>query len=137
MASAGRTQGWEKKSCVGIFTHVPCPVSPHIMSTHTRQLHVAWASSRYGHTMSLQSCSTLCNPPGSSVHGILQARILEWVAISSSRKYSQPRDQICVSCLLHWQGDSLPLGLPGKQWPLLYGNQGSEGKFPERTRQKP
>ena len=38
---------------------------------------------------SLQSCSTLCDPidgspPGSSVHGILQARILEWVAISSS-----------------------------------------------------
>ena len=33
------------------------------------------------------------NPPGSSVHGILQARILEWVAISSSRESSQPRDQ--------------------------------------------
>ena len=42
------------------------------------------------HTKSLQSCLTLCNPmecssPGSSVHGILQARILEWVAISFSR----------------------------------------------------
>ena len=40
-----------------------------------------------------QSCPTLCNPmdcspPGSSVHGILQARILEWVAISSSRRSS-------------------------------------------------
>ena len=40
-----------------------------------------------------QSCLTLCNPmdcspPGSSVHGILQARILEWVAISFSRGYS-------------------------------------------------
>ena len=34
--------------------------------------------------------------PGSSVHGILQPRILEWVAISSSRGYSQPRDQIWV-----------------------------------------
>ena len=32
------------------------------------------------------------NPPGSSVHGILQARILEWVAISSSRGYSPPRE---------------------------------------------
>ena len=45
-----------------------------------------------------QSCPTLCNhvdcsPPGSSVHGILQARILEWVAISFSRGSSQPRDQ--------------------------------------------
>ena len=34
-----------------------------------------------------------CRPPGSSVHGILQARILEWVAISSSRGSSRPRDQ--------------------------------------------
>ena len=40
-----------------------------------------------------------CSPPGSSVHGILQGRILEWVAISSSRASSQPRDQIHVSCV--------------------------------------
>ena len=45
-----------------------------------------------------QSCPTLCDPvdcspPGSSVHGILQARILEWVAISLSRGYSRPRDR--------------------------------------------
>ena len=33
-----------------------------------------------------------CNPPGSSVHGIFQARILEWVAIPSSRGSTQPRD---------------------------------------------
>ena len=42
-----------------------------------------------------QSCLTLCDPmdlPGSSVHGILQARILEWVAISFSRRSSRPRD---------------------------------------------
>ena len=38
-----------------------------------------------------------CSPPGSSVHGIFQARILEWVAISSSRGSSQPRDQTQVS----------------------------------------
>ena len=38
-----------------------------------------------------------CNPPGSSVHGILQARILEWVVISSSRGSSQPRDRTHVS----------------------------------------
>ena len=49
-----------------------------------------------------QSCLTLChpmgcNPPGSSVHGILQARILEWVAIPFSRETSKPRDQTCVS----------------------------------------
>ena len=45
-----------------------------------------------------QSCPTLCNPmdcslPDSSAHGILQARVLEWVAVSFSRRSSQPRDQ--------------------------------------------
>ena len=49
-----------------------------------------------------QSCLTLCDPtdcslPGSSVHGILQARILEWVAIPFSRGSSQPRDQTQVA----------------------------------------
>ena len=49
-----------------------------------------------------QSCPTLCDPmdcslPGSSVHGILQARILEWVAIFFSRGSSRPRDQTQVS----------------------------------------
>ena len=46
-----------------------------------------------------------CSPPGASVTGILQARILEWVAISSSRGSSWPRDQICVfyiSCIGRW-----------------------------------
>ena len=38
------------------------------------------------------------NPPGSSLHGILQARILEWVTIPFSRGSSQPRDQTQVSC---------------------------------------
>ena len=40
-----------------------------------------------------------CCPPGSSVHGIFQARILEWVAISFSRGSSRPRDWTQVSCL--------------------------------------
>ena len=59
---------------------------------------------------SLQLCLTLCNPmdcspPGSSVHGILQARIREWVAMPCSRGSSQPRDQTCVSyvsCIGRW-----------------------------------
>ena len=42
--------------------------------------------------------STDCSPPGSSVHGILQARILEWVAMPFCRGSSQPRDQTQVSC---------------------------------------
>ena len=40
-----------------------------------------------------------CSPPGSSVHEILQARILEWVAMPSSRGSSQPRDGTWVSCI--------------------------------------
>ena len=54
------------------------------------------------HAKSLQSCPSLCDPMGyspisSSVHGILQAKILEWVAISSSRGSSRPRGQTHVS----------------------------------------
>ena len=44
-----------------------------------------------------QSCPTLCNPTDYRVHGILQARILEWVAFPFSRGSSQPRDQTRVS----------------------------------------
>ena len=40
-----------------------------------------------------------CSPPGSSVHGILQARALEWVAMPSSSRSSQPRNQTRVSCI--------------------------------------
>ena len=51
-----------------------------------------------------QSCLTLydpmdCSLPGSSVLGILQARVLEWVAVSSSRGSSQSRDGTQVSCI--------------------------------------
>ena len=56
-----------------------------------------------------QSCLTLCNPmdcslPGSSVRGIFQARILEWVAISFSRRSFQPRDQTQTLYHLSHQG---------------------------------
>ena len=44
-----------------------------------------------------QSCLTLCDPMDSVVHGILQARILEWVAFPFSRGSSQPRHQTQVS----------------------------------------
>ena len=67
-----------------------------------------------------QSCPTLwgpmdCSPPGSSVHGILQARILEWVAISFSRGSSQSGIDLGSPAL---QADALPSGPPGKK--LLY-----------------
>ena len=40
----------------------------------------------------------VCSPPSFSVHGILQARILEWMTISYSKGSSRPRDQTCISC---------------------------------------
>ena len=43
-----------------------------------------------------------CRPPGCSVHGISQARILEWIAISYSRESSHPRDWTHVSCIGRW-----------------------------------
>ena len=46
-----------------------------------------------------QACLTLCNPTDYTGHGILQARILEWVAIPFSRESSQPRDRNRVSCI--------------------------------------
>ena len=57
-----------------------------------------------------QSCLTLCDPmdcssPGFSFHGIFQARIREWVDISSSRESSQPGERThvsCVSCIGRW-----------------------------------
>ena len=67
------------------------------------------------HAQSLLSCPTLCDPmdcspPGSSVHGIFQAGILEWVAISSSRGSSHPRGQTCVSCIADGFFTTKPLG---------------------------
>ena len=52
-----------------------------------------------------QSCLTLCDPmdcspPGFCVHGILQARILEWIAMPCSRGSSQPKDQTLISCIV-------------------------------------
>ena len=67
-----------------------------------------------------KSCLTLCDamdcsPPGSSVHGILQARILEWVAMLSSRGSCPPRDGTCISYGSYISGrvfTSEPMGKP-------------------------
>ena len=66
-----------------------------------------------------KSCPALwdptdCSPPGSSVLGISQARILEWFAISFSRGPSRPRDQTCITChLLHCRRVLYPLSHQG------------------------
>ena len=67
--------------CLSISIHMLCAVLSH-----------------FSH---VQLCVTPmdCSPPGSSVHGILQARGLEWVAMSSSRGFSRPRDWTWVSCV--------------------------------------
>ena len=70
---------------------------------------------------SLQSCLTLCDPidcspPGSSVPGILQARILEWVAISfSKRNYKKKGSEVAQSCLTLC--DPMDCSLPGSSVP--------------------
>ena len=69
------------------------------------------------------SCLTLCNPmdgslPASSVHGILQVRVMEWVSISFSRGSSQPRDCTQVLCIA-LQADSLPSEPPWKPNTIL------------------
>ena len=88
-----------------------------------------------------QSCPTLCDLmdcslPGSSVHGIFQARILEWVAISPSRR-SPPRDWTQISCIVGrhftvWDTREVPeqvklslLNSPqSRNWPLMCKNGG-------------
>ena len=69
-----------------------------------------------GYFAESQSCLTLCDsmhcsPPNFSVHGIFQTRILEWVAMPSSKGSSRTRDWICISCVScsGRQADSLPL----------------------------
>ena len=49
-----------------------------------------------------QSCPTLCDPVDYTAHGILQARILEWVAFPFSRAPSRPRNRTWVSCIGRW-----------------------------------
>ena len=74
-----------------------------------------------------------CSPPGSSVHGIFQARILEWVAISYSRgsfptRNWEPTRNPSLQRLHHWQADSLPLLHLGSPLTILFGVRGVGGK---------
>ena len=89
-----------------------------------------------------QSCLTLCNPmdsssPGSSVHGILQARILGWAAISFSRGSFWPRDWIHISWSLALAGGFFTTEPPGNTWTYILGvhnstyNNGLGLKAPE------
>ena len=73
------------------------------------------------HAQLLHSCLTLCDLmdcglPGSSVHGILYARILEWVAVHFSRRSSELREQTCISCIA---GGFFTTEPPGKSLNIL------------------
>ena len=77
------------------------------------------------HAQSLQTlCAPVdCSPPGSSVHGILQTRVLEWITMPSSREASRPRDQTLLS-YISWIGQNTGVGsLSLFQW--IFSTQGS------------
>ena len=83
-----------------------------------RQCDIAWVCA--------QLCPALCDPPGSSVNGILPARTLEWVTISSSRGSSQSRDWIHVSCTV---GRFFTAEPPGKPHNVILLSFKREGNF--------
>ena len=80
---------------------------------------------------------SLC-PPGSSVHGILQARILEWIALPSSRGSSQPRDQTQISCsagrFFTWGPSIQPAA---SSVPGVWGKGQGWSETPEEARTQP
>ena len=106
--------------------HCPRPVSYQEIHSRPHKVGEATDPQRQGNffcfgvcAQLLQSCLTFYypvdySPPGSSVHGVLQERILEWVAISFSRGSSQPRDQTHVSCVSLIATNSLPTEPTGK-----------------------
>ena len=80
-----------------------------------------------------QSCPTLCDPmecslSGSSVHGIFQARVLEWIAISFSRGSSQPRNQSQVSRIAGRRFTVWAMDPTKKRYPMSKG----KGEAPAR-----
>ena len=93
-----------------------------------RGLQFGQLGSKWSESDVAQSCPTLCNPmdcsiAGSSFHGILQARVLEWVAISFSRGSSWPRDLTHISCisrqiLYHWATMEAPI-VCIKKWKIM------------------
>ena len=71
------------------------------------------------HSVCIKSCQTLCDPmdcslPGSSVHGIFQATILEWIVICSRGVFPNQGSNLLLSSLLHWLAGSPPLEPPRK-----------------------
>ena len=101
------SRSWAALDCTDVWdTHIPPMV-------HESESRVSDTSSVCTCAQSLQSCPTVCDttdysPSGSSVHGILQAGILEWVAMPSSRGSSRPRIELASPVF------PAPTELPGK-----------------------
>ena len=96
---------WPFPHCTGVGRERSSSLRPSILSDQDCTLGTSFNNSKKK-VLVTQSCPTLCDPmvcspPGSPVHEILQARVLEWVAIPFSRGSSQPRDWAWVYCLSH------------------------------------
>ena len=94
-----KSQQWPQAWKRSVFIPIPRKAMPKNAQA-TTQLHSSHML--VSESEVAQSCPTLCDPmdcslPGSSVHGIFQAIVLEWIAISFSRGSSQPRDRTRVS----------------------------------------
>ena len=93
-SSVTKADGNHSHSCHGPDTDSLCPSSLFLSIS----VHLSFYLQVCACSVVSNSCDPIdCNLPGSSVHRILQARILEWVAISSSRGSSSPRDRTCMS----------------------------------------
>ena len=118
-------------SAGAVLCPVPCLQQPWLLPTRCQRQppHVATTKNVFRPfkcvCLVTQSCPTLCDPmdcspPGSSVDGTLQARILELVVMPSSRGSSPPKDQACISCVSSIVGGfftSEPLGKPLQMFP--------------------
>ena len=111
MRTSSCMQWWLSSSCWASASGSLWPQN--IIAKNSRNVLTSLSSLWVGDTMVsptgwcylvAKSCLTVCNiidcsPPGSSAHGISQARMLEWVAISFSRGASRARDRACISCI--------------------------------------
>ena len=99
---------------VGVQSTVSGSRQLHLEVDHAHSSYMSWSHLyKYIHIIA-KSCLTLATPWTVSVHGILWARILEWVAISFSRVSSWPSDWTWVSCFAGRFFTSLPTELWGK-----------------------
>ena len=105
-----------------VCVHAQEPVFYRLAFSVSALVHgMAWSRLESGAQLPLQQCLCAgwlqsynpmdCSPPGSSIRGILQARTLEWVDISSARGSSWPRDPTRVSCV-SWVAGATPGSLP-------------------------